>query len=96
MMSSLSLILAMSEYIITCDRIYSELEDFIGSLEDEAEVLNAAKCTLLNYGKISDMQLSKGTASVEDLGGSCRIRYNGLNLVVEISDRMISDYQLLE
>ena len=95
MMSSLSLILVMSEYLITCNSIYSELEDFIDSFEQEAEVLNAAKCILLNNGKISDMQLSQGTAYVEDLGGTCRIRYNSLEMIVEISDRMISDYQLL-
>ena len=34
MMSSLSLITAMSEYVITCDGIYSDLEDFIGDFED--------------------------------------------------------------
>lgn len=94
MMNCLSLILAMSEYIMTADSIYIKLNDFMDSFKDEAEIINKAKCELANYGKLSDFYLSNGIANVNEDGPNYRVSYNGLNLYLYIDGKMIADYSI--
>ena len=64
------------------------------SFYDEAELINEAKCLLVNYGKLENMNLSKGTCEVYEDGNFYRVYYNGLSFLLEVKDKMIVNYKV--
>ena len=84
----------MSEYLITTNNVYIRLDEFYDSFAMEVELIDKAKCELANYGKLSDLTLSNGTAYVYEDGPDYRVYYNGLSFHLYITDNMISDYSI--
>ena len=84
----------MSDLIITSYDIYADLDEFTDSFYDEAELITQAKCRLINDGELCDMQLSKGLAEVSETAGGYFVCYNGMDILLEVKDRMISDYTI--
>lgn len=88
------MILAIADYLIVLNKIDDNLYNFIGDFYDEAELINEAKCYLLNYSNLQDMPLSKGMAYVEKHLDGYDISYNGLNIYIEVEDNIVIDYTI--
>ena len=94
MLNCLTLITAMSDHLVTSYTVIAGLDAFTDEFYDEAELINEAKCQLLCSGELGSMQLSKGIADVSEYANGYYVYYNGLELYLEVKDRMISDYTI--
>lgn len=90
MISSISLIIAMSDYIITSNNILIMLKDNIDSFEKEARIIDEAKCYLINYDTLDDFEYLG--VSAYEVGNYYYINYDGLNIKLEVKDGMILSY----
>lgn len=90
----MTMILLMSDFIITSNQIYDELNTFINEFYLEAELIEEAKCELINFNKLEDMSLSRGIAYVNEAYDGYNVSYNGLNVYLVVEDRMIVDYTI--
>ena len=88
------MILLMSDFIITSNQIYDDLNNFIDDFYLEVELIEEAKCELINFNKLEDMTLSRGIAYVSETSGGYLASYNGLNVYLKVEDRMIVDYTI--
>lgn len=88
------MILLMSDFIITSNQIYDDLNDFIDDFYLEVELIEEAKCELINFNKLEDMNLSRGIAYISETNGGYNVSYNGLNIYLKVEDRMIVDYMI--
>ena len=88
------MIMAMSDYLITSNNAYIDLEEFIDSFALEAELINEAKCFLINYHYLEDMNLSSGTAYFYQNGSNYNVEYAGLRFYIETNDQMITNYNV--
>lgn len=88
------MILLMSDFVITSNQIYDDLNNFTNDFYLEAELIEEAKCELINFNKLEDMNLSRGIAYVSETSGGYNITYNGLNVYLKVEERMIVDYTI--
>lgn len=79
----------MSEFIINANKIYIELNDNISSFEQEARVIDEAKCYLINYKELDNFEYD-GAYTYQTSYGYC-LCYNELVIKLEIEDGMITD-----
>ncbi|MBR2577922.1 MAG: hypothetical protein IKE38_03225 [Erysipelotrichaceae bacterium] len=84
----------MSDLLVTSHTVYADLDDFTERFRDEAELINEAKCQLFSFNELRNMSLSKGAATVSEYENGYYVRYNGLELYLEVNGRMISDYTI--
>lgn len=94
MMSLMTMILLMSDFIITSNEIYDDLNNFVDDFYLEAELIEEAKCELINFNKLEDMTLSRGVAYINETSGGYMVTYNGLNAYLKVENRMIIDYTI--
>lgn len=93
MMGTLTIIMMMSEYIITANNVYINLNDFYDNFSIEAKIISEAKCIVANYGELKDFYIDEGYVSVEDLNGSYVLSFNDLSYKISIEDKMITYYE---
>ncbi len=86
----------MSEYIITANNVEIRLKEFIEEFENEAEIINEAKCILLNYGVLEDYDLKKGRTQVSNSGSNYIVEYNGTCLYLEVEDNLVVDFDICD
>ena len=90
----MTMIIAISNYLITYNKINGELKDFIDDFYDEAKLINEAKCYLLNNGKLDNYLLSNNEVSVEKIDNKYLLSYNDCSYLLSIEDKMIIDYSI--
>ena len=95
MINILTLILAINNYLITTNNIEADLYNFIDDFSLEAELINKAKCVLLNEGDLDDLFLANGIAYVNKNNNDYYISYGDLNILLKVDDRIIIDYIIL-
>lgn len=94
MINMMTMILAIADYLIVLNKIDDNLYNFIDDFYDEAELINEAKCYLLNNSTLEDLSLSKGVAVVSKHFNGYDISYNGLNIYLEVEDNIVTDYTI--
>ena len=90
----MTMIIAISNYLITYNKINGELKDFIDDFYNEAKLINEVKCYLLNNGKLDNFLLSNGEVSVEKIDNKYLLSHNDCSYLLSIEDKMIIDYSI--
>lgn len=90
MMSSMSLLLAMSDFIINANDIYYLLKNDIDNFSKEAKVIDEAKCYLINYKNLDDFDYD-GAYGYET-GDGYKLIYDDLIINLVVEDGIITDY----
>ena len=90
MMSSLTIIVTMADYIINANKVYIMLKESIDEFDKEARIIDEAKCYLVNYENLDNFNYDG--AYTYETGRGYMLIYNGLVINLEIEEKMISDY----
>ncbi len=83
-----------TNYLITANSIYSELNDFYSDFEIEAQMIFKAKCQLNCDDSLSDFETDFGMVNVVNMGDEYYLDCNGISLTITVIDRMIVDYKI--
>lgn len=92
MMTSMSLILTMSEYIINANEIYIALKDNIEEFKKEALIIDYVKCVLINKEELNDFYIDETYVSVYQNAEYYYLDYDDIELKLEVVDGVIEDY----
>lgn len=90
MTSSISLIIAMSDYIVNANNIFIKLKEYLESFEKEAMIIDEAKCYLINFDTLEGFEYLGSYAYSS--GDTYYISYDGLTLKLDTYDGMILNY----
>lgn len=80
----------MSDYLSSCNKVYALLKSSAESFKNEAQIIDEAKCYLINYKNLDDFEYDD--AYIYETGGGYCLIYNELVINLEIEDGMISNY----
>lgn len=90
MMSVMSLLILMSEYIVSANNIFLELKGNLALFEKEARLIDEAKCYLVNYKNLDNFEYEN--AYIYANNDTYYIEYQDLNIRLKTKDGMIIDY----
>ena len=83
-----------TNYLITANSVYSELNDFYDDFSIEALMVQKAKCVLNCDDELSDFYIDEGFVSVSNYGDEYYLDCNGIALTLVVKDRMIIDLKV--
>lgn len=92
MINIMTLIITMADYLLCNTKIDDDLLNFIDDFYYEAELINEAKCYLINNHELKDLSLKKGIAYVKPYNNGYLIEYAGLNIYLETMNDILIDY----
>lgn len=88
--------MAMSDYLITSNSIYNDLDEYIDSFNDEATLINYLKCEYINTGNLQSTELNGDSIEVYNNGSEYDVYYKGMGFHLECDDKMITYYKVIE
>ncbi len=94
MMMAIEMIMIYTNYLITANSIYSELNDFYDDFSIEAQMVQKAKCILNCGDDLVDYYIDEGLVQVTSLNDEYYLECNGINLTLVVRDRMIVDLKV--
>lgn len=80
----------MSDYLISCNKVYGLLKSSSESFKREALLIDEAKCYLINYKNLDDYEYD-GAYTYETGSGYCLVD-SELVINLEIEEGMITNY----
>lgn len=90
MMSTISILIAVCDYINTANNIYIDLENNIDSFKEEVSLIDNAKCYLINYKTLDGFDYY-GTSVIED-GDTYYLEFEGKTIKLNTYEGMILSY----
>lgn len=90
----MSIVALKSDYIISANKAYANLEESESLFEEEVYVLSYIKCALLREEEIDDYYINGIYVSVYDTNNGYELCFNGYKLDIEIYDKQIIDINL--
>lgn len=90
MMSTISILISVCDYINTANNIYIDLENNIASFNNEASLIDNAKCYLINYDTLDGFDYY-GTNVVSD-GDTYYLEFEGKTIKLNTYEGMILSY----
>lgn len=90
MISTISILVALLDYISTANLIFIKLEDNIDLFEKEFYLIDEIKCHLINYKDLDEFEYDG--AYIYESNNKYHIRYEDLNIELEVNDGRIYDY----
>ena len=83
-----------TNYLITANSIYSELNDFYDDFSIETQMIQKAKCILNCDGELTDYYIDEGLVQVSNYGDEYYLDCNAIELTLVVRDRMIIDLKV--
>lgn len=83
-----------TNYLITANSIYSELNDFYDDFSIETQMIQKAKCILNCDDELTDYYIDEGYVQVANYGDEYYLNCNGIELTLVVQDRMIVDLKV--
>lgn len=90
MMLTITIILAVSDYLISANNIYYDIKNSLEYFKDEAIIIDEAKCHLINYKNLDDF--SYNGAYAYETGSGYNLVYKGVVYSLEVDEGIILDY----
>lgn len=90
----IEMIMIYTNYLITANSIYSELNDFYDDFSIEAQMIQKAKCILNCDDELTDYYIDEGLVQVANYGDEYYLDCNGIELTLVVQDRMIIDLKV--
>ena len=94
MMMALEMIMIYTNYLICANTVYFDMNDFYDDFKIEAEMINTAKHLLSGGKTLESYEIDEGVVNVICDGCCYYLECNGINLSLNVEDRMIIDYKV--
>lgn len=83
-----------TNYLICANTVYIDMNDFYDDFKIEAEMINTAKYLLSEGKTLETYEISEGVVNVTSDNNLYYLECNGINLSLNVEDRMIIDYKV--
>ena len=94
MMMAIEMIMIYTNYLICANTVYIDMNDFYDDFKMETEMINTAKKILSDGEALETYEISEGVVNVVGNGDLYYLECNGVNLSLNVEDRMIIDYKV--
>lgn len=94
MMMALEMIMIYTNYLICANTVYFDMNDFYDDFKMEAEMINTAKHLLSEDKTLETYEIDEGVVNVTSDNNLYYLECNGINLSLNVEDRMIIDYKV--
>lgn len=94
MMMALEMIMIYTNYLICANTVYIDMNDFYDDFKVEAEMINTAKHLLSGGKTLETYEIDEGVVNVTSDNNLYYLECNGVNLSINVEDRMIIDYKV--
>lgn len=83
-----------TNYLICANTVYIDMNDFYDDFKIEAEMINTAKYLLSDGKELETYEIDEGVVNVTSDNNLYYLECNGINLSLNVEDRMIIDYKV--
>ena len=83
-----------TNYLICANTVYIDMNDFYDDFKVEAEMINTAKHLLSDGKELETYEIDEGVVNVTSDNNLYYLECNGINLSINVEDRMIIDYKV--